>query len=135
MVILIFRFSMTKACRSQTHGVSVDLQPDEASHPLDSRLMPIGRRDRIDDNLPSNPFEKKLERPGHHRDNRENKPLGQGISWINSLHLLLLSGIPLTIDLQNRCHRRAAFIEVPSQESSAPCRNTLSAARQQILWH
>jgi hypothetical protein len=92
--------------------------------------MPIGYRDRIDDNLPSNPFEKTLHRPSHHRDNRENQPLGQGISWINGLHLLLLSGIPLTIELQDRCHRRVAFTEVPSQESSASCRNTLSPARR-----
>jgi len=53
--------------------------------------MSTGRRNEIDDNLAPNPAEKMLDRPGDHCDDRENQSLGQGVSRMNGLHLLLLS--------------------------------------------
>jgi len=57
------------------------------------RLTSIGRWDQIDDNLATNPAEKMLDRPGDHRDDRENQSFGQGVTRMNGLHLMLLSQI------------------------------------------
>jgi hypothetical protein len=34
-----------------------------------------------------------LDRPGDHRDDRENQSFGQGVTRMNGLHLMLLSQI------------------------------------------
>src|SRR5512139_2259423 len=63
------------------------------------RLTSIGCGDQIDDNLATNPAEKMLDRPGDHRDDRENQSLGQGVSRIynhinNSNQLSISATIP-----------------------------------------